>query len=206
MKILYALSMEKNIEVELRALLPDLKQFEDALKARGATFLKSAYLCDIYFCPRSASSVEEVEMHDVGSYSLRLRDSRIDGKMGITLNTKTITNEGDHQAWEEHEVKVDSLKEAALVLLRTEFKPFFKLEKNRTIYTYDGMEISIEDISDFGGAVEIEIMSSPEEVEASKKKIVEFLSSVGIPAESIVPKSITNIIMKQRAFKQDITF
>lgn len=198
--------MEKNIEVELRALLPDIKKFEENLKKAGGKFIKSSYLCDVYFCKRSALSTEEVEMHEVGSYSLRLRKSKNGENETCTLNTKTILSEGDHHAWEEHETSVSNFEEAAKILTLTEFKPFFKLEKNRGVYEYEGVEISIENIADFGGAVEIEIMAYPGEEEASKEKIKKVLYSLGISEKDIVPKSITNIVMKERAFKQSISF
>lgn len=196
----------KNIEVELRALLPDLKQFEDTILKHGAVFKASSYICDVYFCEKSAEKVEDVEMNEVGSYSLRLRKAEKNGVMSTTINTKTITTKGDHHAWEEHESEVENFDEMGNILSLTEFKPFFKLEKTRRAYAYEGIEILIEDITDFGGAVEIEIMAQPGEEEASKKQIRKFLSSVGIGADAIVPKSITNIIMKERAFNQTIIF
>jgi len=85
----------------------------------------------------------------------------------------------------------------------TEFKPFFKLEKTRKIYRYEDAEIAVEDIVDFGSAVEVEIMAAPGDEQKSKEKIIEILKSFGVPESAIVPKSITNIVMKERAFKQD---
>lgn len=199
--------MEKNIEVELRALVKDAKNFQEKLKQKGAIYQNSSYLCDVYFCEKNASSVKDVEMDEVGSYSLRLRVARKDDKEEITVNTKTITNQGDHNAWEEHEVVVNSFKEAAKIMLTTEFKPFFKLEKHRHTYAINGMEVLVEDITDFGGAIEIEIMCAPGEEDGSKEKIKNLLiTDLGLSESDIVPKSVTNIIMKQRAFNQEITF
>jgi predicted adenylyl cyclase CyaB len=198
--------MDKNIEVELRALLPDLKQFENTILKHGAVFKASSYICDVYFCEKTAASVEDVEMNDVGSYSLRLRKAEKNGLVSTTINTKTIITKGDHNAWEEHESEVGNFDEVGNILTRTEFKPFFKLEKTRRAYAYEGLEILIEDITDFGGAVEIEIMARPGEEEVSKQRIRKFLENVGIHEGAIVPKSITNIIMKERAFKQAIIF
>lgn len=201
------ISMEKNIEVELRALVKNAKDFQEKLKEKGAVYQNSSYLCDIYFCEKNASSVEDVEMDEVGSYSLRLRVARKDDKEEITLNTKTITNEGDHNAWEEHEIVVDSFNEAAKIMLMTEFKPFFKLEKHRHTYVINDMEVLVEDITDFGGAIEVEIMCVPGEEKESKVKIKNLLiTDLGLRESDIVPKSVTNIIMKQRAFNQEITF
>lgn len=196
--------MEKNIEVEIRACIDDVGVLTKELEKRGVRFVASAYICDIYFCNKAATRVEDVEMDVIGSYSLRLRVSKKNKQEHITLNTKTITNHGDHSAWEEHEVEVNNFSEAAKILKTTEFKPFFKLEKTRYIYNFDDMEVCIEDITDFGGAIEVEIMCAPGEEKQSKEKIKLFLKDIGINEDKIVPKSITNIIMKERAFRQKI--
>lgn len=199
--------MQKNIEVELRALVGDTKNFQEKLKQIGAKYQHSSYIRDIYFCDKKALSVAEVEMNEVGSYSLRLRLSREGGVEVVSLNTKTITAYGDHHAWEEHEVKVSDFKETALILAKTEFKLFFELEKQRHIYHYAAMEILVEDITDFGGAVEVEIMCVPGEEGVSKAKIKNFLiEELGLSETEILPKSVTNIMMKQRAFQQEIIF
>lgn len=199
--------MEKNIEVELRALVNDPKDFQEKLKQKGAEHKNSSYLKDVYFCDKKATSVADVEMDKVGSYSLRLRIARKGDTETISLNTKTITTEGDHNAWEEHEVKIDNFREAALILSTTEFKPFFELEKHRHTYLLNDMEILVEEITDFGGAIEVEIMCMPGEEEGSKAKIKNLLTNeLGLSEAEIVPKSVTNIIMKQRAFNQEINF
>lgn len=196
----------KNIEVEIRAHLGDTKSFKKNIKKLGAKPVTSLYICDIYFCKKTAKKVEDIEMDEVGSYSLRLRKLKKGAtKEKFTINTKTITNYGDHNAWEEHEVEVSNFSEPAKIFTATEFKPFLKLEKERFIYTLDNMEICVENIVDFGGAVEIEIMcSNSEEVIEAKQKIKNFLNKCGMDNTSIVSKSITNIIMKERAFKQEI--
>jgi len=195
----------KNIEVEIRARLDNIAEFKETLDRTGAQQASSLYICDVYFCVETATRVENVEMDEVGSYSLRLRKSKKDGENEhITINTKTITNHGDHNAWEEHEIKVNDFLEAAKILNTTEFKPFFMLEKTRFTYRLDDMEICVEDITDFGGAVEIEIMISRGQEDNAKRKIRDFLMRCGVSKEKIVPKSITNIIMKERAFKQKI--
>ncbi len=193
--------MVKNIEVELRALISDLKEFKKAILQRGALFSKTSYIHDIYFCNRSAQTIFDVEMHEIGSYSLRLRKRKEGDTTQLSLNTKTITHTGDHHAWEEHEIHVSDFDETASLLNAIGFKSFFTLEKNRHTYTLDDMEINIEDIVDFGSALEIEIMAFSGEEEVNKKKIRDFLTSMGIPEDNILPKSITNIIMKERAFK-----
>ena len=64
----------------------------------------------------------------LGHIAYVLRVARKNDVETITLNTKTITNTGDHNAWEEHEIIVDNFKEAALILSMIEFKPFLNLK------------------------------------------------------------------------------
>ncbi len=195
----------KNIEVEIRARLSDADSFKGILKSHGAIFTVSTFIHDIYFCDSSATKVEDVEMDAVGSYSLRLRTTRKNEEKDIvTLNTKTITTQGDHNAWEEHEVEVENFTEVAKMMKIIGFKPFFELEKTRYSYRLGEMDVCVEDIVDFGGAVEVEIMCAKGDENQAKEKIKEFLRQCSLDEKSIVPKSITNIIMKERAFKQNI--
>jgi len=196
--------MKNNIEVELRALVKDPDVVRKNIEESGAKYIGLSSLHDIYFCSKSISSVEEAEMNEVGSYSLRLRKYSKDKVKSTTLNTKTITKKGDHNAWEEHETEVGDFSETAKILLMTEFKPFFELKKTRYEYKLDNLVIFVEDIEDFGGALEVEILTTPGAEDAAKDKIIEFLAKIGVPKESVVPKSVTNIVMKQRAFKSEI--
>lgn len=199
-------STQNNIEVELRALVKDLKALKADIKKVGAKYIGSSSLHDIYFCSKSISTIEGVEMNEVGSYSLRLRRYAKDDIKSTTLNTKTITKKGDHTAWEEHETEITDFSEAAKILYLTEFKPFFELKKTRYEYRLDKLGIFVEDIEDFGGAIEVEMLTKPGTEEKSKEEILNFLLRIGLSKENLVPKSVTNIVMKERAFKSKINF
>ena len=196
--------MKNNIEVELRALVKDTDVVKKNIERSGANFIALSALHDIYFCNKPITSIEEVEMNEVGSYSLRLRKCSKDKVKSTPLNTKTIIKKGDHNAWEEHETEVEDFSETAKILLMTEFKPFFELKKTRFEYKMGNLGIFVEDIEDFGGAIEVEILTKLGTENAAKEKIFEFLAKIGVPKESVVPKSVTNIVMKQRAFKSRI--
>ena len=199
-------SNDQNIEVEIRALVENPEEVVNVLKKNNATFKHSFSLHDVYFCPKHCSDVSEVEMDEVDSYSMRVRKTNKSGQESATINSKTIISHGDHSAWEEHEVAVDNFGEAVHILMRTEFKPFFELVKTRSHYELDGVEIFVENIQDFGCGIEAEIVTSKDQVEQAKDKIREVLALLGVSEEDIVEKSITNLVMKERAFKQNITF
>ena len=192
----------KNIEVELRALVPNIEEFKKVLEKKDIKVLRKVYLYDIYYCAKNINKLEEVEMNNVGSYSLRLRKIKEDEKKEkVYLNTKTITKKGDHNAWEEHETQVSDFNEIQEILKMIGFKDFFKLEKNRFYYKYKDLNIFLDNINDFGACIEVEKIVAKGNEDNAKLNIKKFLNSIGINKKDIVAKSVTNLVMKARAFK-----
>ena len=63
----------------------------------------------------------------------------------------------------------------------------------------EGVSISLENIKDFGLGIEAEIMTTKDKEDSAKAKIDEVLSEIGIGSSKVVEKSITNIIMREKA-------
>jgi predicted adenylyl cyclase CyaB len=188
--------MRNNIEVEIRAILQK-GQEEELIKKLGDPNSEERII-DVYFCKKEAKSFKDIEMDEVGSYSLRLRKTeKNDSKIKIQMNTKIITHKGDHNSWEEHEIEVNSLEESIAILESIGFKSYFKLDKIRKSYSIKeyNMTFNIEIIKDFGTIIEVEIITNEEKSENSKVQIKNYLKTLGILENQIVPKSITNILM-----------
>lgn len=190
-----------NHEVELRVLLKEeqAKNIMDKIKQSGAIFKSKEKLIDVYFCSKDAKSFADVEMNEVGSNSIRLRQTTREDNVQTFFNIKIITTYGDHHSWEEHETKIDSLGEMKTMLKAIGQKDFIRIEKERTNFIFGDMLIIAEDIKDFGLGLEIEIMTTKDKTEEAKEKIKKYLSSIGIAEDKIVPKSITNIIMREKS-------
>ncbi|MDE1825416.1 MAG: CYTH domain-containing protein [Candidatus Micrarchaeota archaeon] len=188
-------------EVEKRAILPLDKKQEvvDKLIGQGAKLNGEKGVNDIYFCTNSVKSFEEVEMDEVGSYSLRIREEKHGGKTERSMNVKVITSYGDHHSWAEHEIKISSIEDTEALLKVIGFKPFCKIEKNRKEFKLGNKSIFLEDILGFGLGIEVEILTTQEETEKAKKEIDDTLRILGIDRSQIVPKSITNMIMREKA-------
>ena len=147
----------------------------------------------------NVTSFAEIEMDSVGSYSLRLREQNKGNDKEVTLNVKVITQEGDHNSWAEHETRIGSSESMKDILKAMGFKPFCTINKSRQIYLLEDMEISLENIRDFGLGIEAEVKTSMEKSNEAKAKIDNLFKRLGIPSDQIVPKSLTNIIMKQKS-------
>lgn len=196
----------RNQEIEIRALCNhrDRTSIRDKILAMGGVSKGVSSIHDVYYCDKSCKKVEDAEMNKVGSYSVRIRKEVKEGVTTISYNKKTITTEGDHNSWREEEEPRDDFEEAKQEMIDSGYKFFFELDKDREKFVLEDMEICLEDIKDFGLGIEVEVMSTQEASERIKEKIKAFLKSLGIKDEDIVPKSITNIIMHQRAFTKDV--
>ena len=191
----------KKQEVEIRAILDSKKRavIETKLTERGAKFEGKAQITDIYLCPSSVNSFEEIEMNKVGSYSLRIRKQITDEQEEVSINTKIITTEGDHNAWQEYEIDVSSFDAALAIFRAIGFKPFFTLEKYRYIFKLNNMIICVEDIVGFGSTIEVEVITDESASQRAKKEIRTFLKEMDIDNNQLVPRSITNLLMQQKA-------
>lgn len=189
-----------HIEVEIRAKL-DAKQVETCLatlKIQHAQQQSTEKLIDVYFCKNDVTDFSQIAMNETGSFSLRLRQREKDEKKDTELNIKVITTYGDHNAWEEHETTVSSLEETYTILQRLGYKAFFKLKKIRTSYYLAdlNMTVNLEDIEEFGYALEVEIITSEQASEKAKQNIKTYLTSLGVTPDQIIQKTITNMMMQ----------
>jgi predicted adenylyl cyclase CyaB len=193
--------METNQEIEKRALLSaeQLAQFKKKLESMGAKQVAESRIHDVYFCPNAVKSFSELEMNEVGSYSLRLRDEEEGKSSEKTINTKVITSKGDHNSWVEYEITIDSIETAGKIIETIGFKPFCDIDKKRKTFKVGRMSVLLEDIRDFGFGVEVEILSSKEDSDKAKKEIDDFFRAVGVREDQVVSKSITNIIMRAKS-------
>ena len=194
--------MKNKHEVEYRALISE--EIFKRLLDKGKKECKKSFhgplkIQDNYFCPKHVKTFKEVEMDDVGSYSLRLRREVKDKKTSISLNTKIIKKVGDHNAWLEHEANLSSYEEGKMILEAIGFKSFFEFIKKRYSFNDKSIHVCLEDIENFQPAIEIEIMTTEDNTENAKKTLLDYLSKNGIEKDSIVKKSITNILMHERA-------
>jgi adenylate cyclase class 2 len=188
-------------EVEKRALLKEseYEEISKKLEELDAKLIKKVNLNDVYFCPIKIKSFAEIEMNTIGSYSLRLREQHKDNNNEITLNVKVINQEGDHNSWTEYETEVDSLENMNNILRILGFKPFCTINKSRVVYKLKDIEISLENIADFGLGIEVEIKTSLDKVKDAKTRIDMLFKKLNISLDQIVPKSLTNVIMAQKS-------
>ena len=185
-------------EVEIRAILTTKQR--NAIYGhliRKATYKGSKQLKDTYFCRKEVQSFDELEMADVGTFSLRVREYSKNNTNKFELNTKVINQYNDHNSWEEHEVEVSSGDEMQIILNIIGFKQFFSIEKTRYTFAKENVTINIEDVKNFKPIIEVEIITDKESSTKAKEQIFEILNDLGVDKSQVVPRSITSLLMEQ---------
>lgn len=188
-------------EVEKRIILTDEQRgrIVGDLEKMGAKFIKDQLIEDDYFCDKKCKTFSETAMKEVGSYGLRIRKKQEGSKIEYELNIKVITERDNHHSWEEHEVKIEDRDEMASILHALNQKSFFRFTKVRHIYSFDGLEILIEDIDNFGPIIEIEAKTTIENSDKMQEKIVDLVRNLELNPDDIVPKSVTYILMEKNS-------
>jgi hypothetical protein len=122
-------------EVEIRALFKegDKAAIREKILRLGVISKGLSSIHDVYYCDKSCQKVEDAEMNQVGSYSVRIRKELKDGDTAISYNKKTITTEGDHNSWKEKEEPRGDFEEANQEMIAGGYKFFFELNKEREI-------------------------------------------------------------------------
>lgn len=167
------------MEVEVRAKIEESKSIEEGIKRLGFKLAYEGHQNDVYF--KSANSEKK--------FLLRIREK--DDKKELTY--KGLTNADG--VWKEFTTGITNTSETRKILQESEFYEWMVIEKIRKSYKSEEIEVNIDNFkqpSNFGLWVEAEILT--EKPEEGKKRIKEFLSSLGIDKNKFVERGYPQLI------------
>jgi predicted adenylyl cyclase CyaB len=188
----------QKLEIEVRVLVDDVANLYKHLDEYGYAREHTKQYVDVYYCRKAAKTLDDVRMAQVGAYSLRVRMSERKEDLP-ELNVKIIVKEADHSGWTEIETPVVDADALCRILCATEFKEFFRLRKQREVFRRDEIMVAIDHIDGFGSGVEIETFGTLEEHEVKRRGLLELVEALGCDRSRIVAKSLTYLVMEQRA-------
>jgi adenylate cyclase class 2 len=177
------------MEVEVRAKLGNAEDILSKIKELGSKLKYEAHQKDIYFKP--INSEKQFILR------LRLKDKESE------LVYKELTNKDG--VWKEFSTKISDFEEMRKILLESEFYEWMNIEKIRKCFDLDGMEIDLDSFvkpKGFGEWIEAEIIT--DDADEGKRKIGEFLESLGIPRDEFVDIGYPQIIEKELNEKSKI--
>ncbi|MCD6406538.1 class IV adenylate cyclase [Candidatus Aerophobetes bacterium] len=167
------------LEVELKAKIEDEDKIEKVLLKEGATFIRKENQVDTYFshpCRDFGLTDEAFRVREVnGEFSLTFKGPRVD-RMVKTRR--------------EIEVKIEG--EIFQLLRALGFSPFKKIIKERKIYEWRGLILSLDKVENLGFFLEVEGKKI-----SDKEKILNFMKKLGIKKNQFVEKSYFELIMEK---------
>lgn len=146
------------LEIEIKSACDDPAEVEKILGSLGARFKDTLFQKDIYFAHPSRNFAETDE-------ALRLRDEN-----GVfTLHYKGPKLDKDTKTREELGVPISEPEILLKILSNLGFKQAAVVEKNRKTYDLDNIEIAIDNVTDLGTFVELEIQD--EDLDEAKARL-----------------------------------
>lgn len=161
-------------EIETKFKIESADTFKKKLKKIGATFISKEFEKDTYY--RNPPGYPYF-----GTIRLRAK-----GNKGLFTIKNPVQNRASriYKIRNELEVGIDDVKTFSDILQGLGFIPRFKKEKIRKTYKWKGAKISIDKLPYIGSYVEIE---------ASKKRIEEVASLLGLDIKKAISDAYMNL-------------
>jgi adenylate cyclase class 2 len=173
-------------EVEIKAAA-QVRPLADRLRDAGAIFEKRTKQSDTYY---------NAPDRDFGSTDEALRIRVQDGKAYLTYKGKKV--DAGSKTRKEVEVEVGDRAKMEDVLLSLGFTKTLKVHKEREIYHYKGVEISLDRVDGLGEFVEAEARAEHEsEIEGRREGLVAVLRGLGVDGE-LIRDSYIEMLLKKR--------
>jgi len=137
--------MSDVMEIEIKCYCENVENVKSLLGDIGAQFLETRTECDIYFNHPSRNFGETDE-------ALRLRT--VNNQCRITYKGPKVSK--TTKARIEHETEAGDFDSMKNILLSLGFVESGSIEKERDVFKFNGMEISIDYVDGLGTFVEIE--------------------------------------------------
>ncbi|HLC58692.1 MAG TPA: class IV adenylate cyclase [Candidatus Nanoarchaeia archaeon] len=179
-----------NFEVEVKAKISDKEDIKNKLISLGAIFKNKKYQHDILLDHPNLdfSKTDQV---------LRIRNQ--DNKWQLDYKGPFTINENGIKSREEYSVNIEDGKQIKNIFTLLNFKLVGEVEKTRESYIFNEMNIDLDEVTNLGSFIEIEILSTEENSEDSKIKIFEFLYKLGI--KETVKKDYLELLWEKGYFK-----
>jgi len=159
-------------EIEVKFSLKNIEQVISFLNKSAGEKVERVVQIDTYFTPTHKNFLEP----DYPFQWLRVRESGKD----ITLNYKHFypENEKDVDYCDEFETIVGSpiIKK---ILERLDFRKLVEVKKERTIWKYKDVEISIDKIEELGAFIELEISTHFNDPKVAKAYLYKLTKEIG---------------------------
>jgi predicted adenylyl cyclase CyaB len=177
------------MEVEMKARIDDIEAMKQKLETKGVKFEGEAQQVDAYYKPENFNERPQ----GPGDWILRVRTSGDEKTLTIKVLTE-ITG-----AWIEHETGINNEEQARKIAETMGLINVFTFHKRRLFGQMGEFEVLLDDVKELGKYIEVALES--EEKENTRKKIIDFMKTIGIEEKDVEKRGYGEIMGEKLGHK-----
>lgn len=189
------------IEIEHRYKINDAKQITCILAGHSIEQTNKSHIIDEWFAPLSVQSHEKQRQWFDDERGLAYRVRRIeqpDGSWAVKVETKQLTEAGDHNTFDENEIAITDYNKAHAFLAEKDYWNWLTIDKTRIQFDSHDPEVDIvldeiaglAEIIGVGAALEIEYQGEKDR-DGALEKLGAFAANLGLLPGQLFTKSLT---------------
>jgi len=185
----------ENTEVEISFPLQNPKEVIEKLKDLGAEEKETEYQKDTYYIPSHKNFLEQKPISDW----LRIRET----KKEATVNFKHWHNDGLKQAvsCDEYQTKVGDAESIKNIFKQLDIKEIIVVEKNRRKWNYKDIEVALDDVTELGSFIELEVIGDFSSVREAEKYLYEVLKELDAKIGKQDYRGYPYLILEKNGYK-----
>lgn len=188
-------------EYELRTmLLPEEKlSFLSRVDSLIQYTKQKIHTVDRYLCRTDVTNFSQTEFINDGDFTIRVR-SQDNGEQTLhELTTKTFRTQGERSYFEEHTTLVWSPNDTISIFQDIGFKVFAIIDKNRTQYANGDTTIVLDEITDYGNILEIEVCSNEHNTDLWDWVMRDIITQLWLEKKDFTTDSLSKGLMQKLA-------
>ena len=183
----------KDIEVELKFKLPlETKASLFQFLEKNAKLSRKSFQKDSYFAPSHRDFLAKRPINEW----LRIRESN----KGNSINYKNRKEQDGKQLdyCDEYETLLEKPDQIEKILLALNINPLIVVNKKRTSFLYQNVEISIDEVEELGNFVELEMKGEYSSFEEALAYLYALAEQLGIQREGEDHKGYPRLLLEQK--------
>jgi len=181
----------RHIEIEKKFALPDPTALIAVLTERGAIPSAPTQQVDAYYNAPDRDFLEP----EVVSEWLRIRGE----ETGSSINFKRWhpIDEVTKTHADEYEFTVGDAEAARLMFDALGYRPLVTVDKTRTAWMLDDVEIVLDHVVDAGDFVEFEFKGEADSVEAATEQLIKFIAGLGVELDKPINRGYPHMLLRR---------
>jgi len=162
----------QDVEIEIKLPLKNPEEVKRFLDKNGTSVSKDVFQRDTYYVPKHRDFLKVKYPYEW----LRLRESQ----KGVSINYKHFYPEGVKKTdyCDEFESKIDNVEALKKIFKSLDIKEAVVVEKSRSTWLYEEVEIVVDDVKELGAYIELEAKSHFKDPKDGKNHLYKVLEKL----------------------------